>query len=82
MSEAARRPDPEDPRRGMRMRPKRGRAMFAGTFVGLIVLVFAFILLVSQCSPDGGEGSDDNAGGVRPAAAVVDGSAGPVLGTT
>ncbi|GAB3197928.1 hypothetical protein GCM10027261_24200 [Geodermatophilus arenarius] len=55
MSQAARPPDPDDARRGMQPRPKRGRAMFFGTFLGLIVLVFAFILLVSQC----GTGDDD-----------------------
>ncbi|MGY1730338.1 hypothetical protein ACI798_02365 [Geodermatophilus sp. SYSU D01045] len=55
MSQAARPPDPDDPRRGMQPRPKRGRAVLLGTFLGLIVLVFAFILLVSQC----GTGDDD-----------------------
>jgi hypothetical protein len=39
--------------------------MFLGTFVGLIVLVFAIILLVSQCAnSDGDQGGDDNATGV------------------
>ncbi len=71
MSQAARPPDPQDPRRGMQPRPQRGRAVLLGTFLGLIALVFAFILLVSQCSADGGEGSDDNAGSTGPAAAVV-----------
>ena len=55
MSEADRRPDPNDPRRGMTPRPKRGRALLLGTFFGLIVLVFLFITLVSQC----GTGDDD-----------------------
>ena len=55
MSQAARPPEPDDPRRGMRMRPKRGRAVLLGTFFGLIVMVFAIILLVSQC----GTGDDD-----------------------
>ncbi|SDC76206.1 hypothetical protein SAMN05660690_2446 [Geodermatophilus telluris] len=48
-------PDPEDPRRGMHPRPKRGRALFFGTFAGLVVFVFLFIVLVSQC----GTGDDD-----------------------
>ena len=70
MSQAARPPDPDDPRRGMRVRPKRGRAMFLGTFVGLIVLVFAIILLVSQCGTDDeDEVYDDD---VQGAALVVD----------
>src|ERR671916_164168 len=54
VSQAARPPDPDDPRRGMRVRPQRGRALFLGTFVGLIVLVFAIILLVSQCANSDG----------------------------
>jgi hypothetical protein len=55
MSQAARPPEPDDPRRGMHPRPKRGRAVLLGTFFGLIVMVFAIILLVSQC----GTGDDD-----------------------
>ncbi len=55
MSQAARPPEPDDPRRGMHPRPKRGRAALLGTFFGLIVMVFAIILLVSQC----GTGDDD-----------------------
>ncbi len=55
MSEAARTPDPQDPRRGMTPRPKRGRALMLGVFFGLIVSVFLFITLVSQC----GTGDDD-----------------------
>jgi hypothetical protein len=55
VSEADRTPDPNDPRRGMTPRPKRGRALLFGTFFGLIVLVFLFITLVSQC----GTGDDD-----------------------
>jgi hypothetical protein len=55
MSQAARPSEPDDPRRGMRPRPKRGRAVLLGTFFGLIVMVFAIILLVSQC----GTGDDD-----------------------
>ncbi|WP_448638700.1 hypothetical protein [Geodermatophilus sp. URMC 63] len=55
MSEADRTPDPSDPRRGMTPKPKRGRALFFGTFLGLIVLVFLFITLVAQC----GTGDDD-----------------------
>ncbi len=55
MSEADRTPDPNDPRRGLTPRPKRGRALLLGTFLGLIVLVFLFMTLVSQC----GTGDDD-----------------------
>ncbi|SFT95094.1 hypothetical protein SAMN05660657_04157 [Geodermatophilus amargosae] len=71
MSEAARPPDPDDARRGMQMRPERGRAVLLGTFAGLIVLVFAIILLVSQCAPEDDDGDDDNAGGAGPAVSVV-----------
>jgi hypothetical protein len=72
MSEAARPPDPDDPRRGMRMRPQRGRAVLLGTFAGLVVLVFAIILLVSQCAPeDDDQGGDDNATGPGPTVSVV-----------
>ena len=71
MSQAARTPEPEDPRRGMRPRPKRGRAVLLGTFAGLIVMVFAIMLLVSQC----GTGDDDEVydDDIRGAAVVVDG---------
>ncbi|MGY1653886.1 hypothetical protein [Geodermatophilus sp. SYSU D01119] len=71
MSQPASAPDPQDPRRGMNPRPKRGRAMFLGTFLGLIVLVFAIILLVSQC----GTGDDDEVyeDDIEGAALVVDG---------
>ncbi len=55
MAEARRPPDPQDPRRGMTPRPKRGRALMLGIFLGLIVFVFLFITLVSQC----GTGDDD-----------------------
>ncbi|WP_369253296.1 hypothetical protein [Geodermatophilus amargosae] len=80
MSEAARPPDPDDPRRGMHVRPKRGRAVLLGTFAGLIALVFAIILLVSQCAPeDDDEGGDDNAGGAGPAVSVVVEQPGPAL---
>jgi hypothetical protein len=48
-------PDPDDQRRGMTPRPKRGRAVLLGTFAGVIVFVFLFITLVSQC----GTGDDD-----------------------
>ncbi|MGX5655340.1 hypothetical protein ACWKWC_11265 [Geodermatophilus nigrescens] len=64
MSHPAAAPDPEDPRRGMNPRPKRGRALFLGTFLGLIVMVFAIILLVSQCGTDDDDEvyDDDNQG--------------------
>ena len=79
MSQAARPPDPDDPRRGMRVRPQRGRALFLGTFVGLLVLVFAIILLVSQCAPEDDEqGGDDNASGVT---VVVDAPSRALAGT-
>ena len=42
-------PDPEDQRHGMTPRPQRGRALLLATFVGVIVFVFLFITLVSQC---------------------------------
>jgi hypothetical protein len=61
----------------MHPRPKRGRAVLGGTFVGLIVLVFAIILLVSQC----GQGEDRAQGAEpRPAAVVVDAAAAPPAG--
>ncbi|MGR7026429.1 hypothetical protein [Geodermatophilus sp. URMC 62] len=63
MSEADRTPDPSDPRRGMTPKPKRGRALFLGTFLGLIVLVFLFITLVAQCgTSDDDEVYDDPQG--------------------
>jgi hypothetical protein len=70
MAQAAPTPEPEDPRRGMNPRPKRGRALFLGTFAGLIVMVFAIILLVSQCGTDDDDEvyDDDNRG----SALVVD----------
>jgi hypothetical protein len=77
MAEARRPPDPQDPRRGMQPRPKRGRAVLLGTFAGLIVLVFAIILLVSQCGTgDDDEVYDDDIQGVS---LVVDGVASPPL---
>ena len=70
MAQPAPTPGPEDPRRGMTPRPKRGRALFLGTFLGLIVMVFAIILLVSQCGTDDeDEVYDDD---VQGAALVVD----------
>ncbi|PRY47824.1 hypothetical protein LY71_1113 [Geodermatophilus tzadiensis] len=42
-------PDPDDQRHGMTPRPKRGRALLLATFLGVIVFVFLFITLVSQC---------------------------------
>ena len=48
-------PDPDDQRHGMTPRPKRGRAVLLATFFGVIVFVFLFITLVSQC----GTGDDD-----------------------
>ena len=70
MSQAARPPEPDDPRRGMHPRPKRGRAVLLGTFLGLIVMVFAIILLVSQCGTDDeDEVYDDD---IQGAALVVD----------
>ncbi|SNS41789.1 hypothetical protein SAMN04488107_2469 [Geodermatophilus saharensis] len=76
MSQAARPPDPQDPRRGMQPRPKRGRAVLLGTFLGLIVLVFAFILLVSQCSAD-----EDDDGASGPTTTVVVEEGAPPAGT-
>ncbi|MGY1668722.1 hypothetical protein ACI79O_22830 [Geodermatophilus sp. SYSU D00696] len=80
MSQAARPPDPQEPRRGMPPpRPRRGRAVFFGTFLALLVAVFAFILLVSQC----GTGDDDEVydDDVEGAALVVDVAAPPLLTT-
>ena len=75
MSQADHTPDPDDPHRGMHPRPKRGRALLLGTFLGLIVLVFLFMTLVSQCSPgDDGEASEDDPQGI---AVVVDDPAAP-----
>ena len=48
MSEADRTPDPNDPRRGRTPRPKRGRALLIGTFLGLTAFVFIFITLVGK----------------------------------
>ncbi|MEX5718285.1 hypothetical protein [Geodermatophilus maliterrae] len=65
MSQADRTPDPDDPRRGMHPRPKRGRALLLGTFLGLVVLVFLFMTLVSQCGTGGdGEASEDDPQGI------------------
>jgi hypothetical protein len=51
-----------------------------GTFAGLIVLVFAIILLVSQCAPeDDDQGGDDNAVGPGPTVSVVVDRPGPDL---
>lgn len=76
MSEAARPPDPDDPRRGMHPRPKRGRALLLGTFLGLVVFVFLFITLVSQCgTDDDDEVLDDD---IRGSALVVDGAPAPL----
>ncbi len=77
MAETPRPPDPQDPRRGMRPRPKRGRAVLLGTFAGLIVMVFAIILLVSQC----GTGDDDEVyeDEIEGASLVVDGPTSPPL---
>ena len=68
-------PDPQDPRRGVRSRPRRGRAVLLGTFAGLIVMVFAIILLVSQC----GTGDDDEVyeDDIEGSALVVDGAPAP-----
>ncbi len=78
MSEAARTPDPDDQRRGMTPRPARGRALMLGVFFGLIVFVFLFITLVSQCSTgDDDEVSEDDPQGV---ALVVDEVAPPLPG--
>ena len=52
-------PDPDDQRHGMTPKPKRGRAVLLATFFGVIVFVFLFITLVSQC----GTGNDDAAQG-------------------
>ena len=52
-------PDPDDQRHGMTPKPKRGRVLLLGTFFGVIVFVFLFITLVSQC----GTGDDDAAQG-------------------
>ena len=78
MAEAPRTPDPQDPRRGMHPRPQRGRAVLLGTFAGLIVLVFAIILLVSQC----GTGDDDEVyeDDIQGASLVVDRVASPLPG--
>jgi hypothetical protein len=35
--------------------PKRGRLVIGGTVVAVIVLVFAFMLLVSQCGDEAGD---------------------------
>jgi len=75
VSQAPRPPDPDDQRRGMSPRPQRGRVLLLGTFVGLIVGIFAIILLVSQCAPGDDGGGDGDATGVT---VVVD-PPGPAL---
>ncbi len=78
MSEADRTPDPNDPRHGMKPRPKRGRVLFFGTFLGLIVFVFLFITLVSQCGTgDDDEVYEDDPQGI---AVVVDDPVPPLVG--
>ncbi|TFV87721.1 hypothetical protein E4P40_11165 [Blastococcus sp. CT_GayMR20] len=58
------RPDPADrPARPTRS-PKQMRALIVGTIVGGIVLVFAFMLIVSQC----GTGADGEIYGAGQAA--------------
>ena len=55
--------DPENrPARPTRT-PKQMRALIVGTVVGGIVLVVAFMLIVSQCAP-GADGQIDGAGQV------------------
>ncbi len=60
MSEADRTPDPNDPHRGMTPKPKRGRVLLIGTFLGLIVFVFLFITLVGQCGTSDAAGVSGN----------------------
>ena len=77
MPEADRTPDPNDSRRGMTPKPRRGRALLLGTFLGLIVFVFLFITLVSQCGTgDDDEVYEDDPQGI---AAVVDDPVPPLV---
>ncbi|MGY1802413.1 hypothetical protein ACI78T_03930 [Blastococcus sp. SYSU D00922] len=56
MSQAAPPPDGDDTQRPrVGANPRRGRAVVIGTIVGVIVAIFAVLLLVTQC----GSSADD-----------------------
>lgn len=69
MSQAAPPPDGHDPERPrVGANPRRGRAVVIGTIVGVIVAIFAVLLLVTQC---GSSADDVSQAPVVPSAAVA-----------
>ena len=68
MSHPAREPEDDRTAGGSGVNPRRGRAVVIGTVVGVIVAIFAVLLLVTQC----GSSADDVS------QALVGVSAGPV----
>jgi hypothetical protein len=59
------RPPADEPQLGR----KRGRIVISGAVVAAILIVFAFVVLVSRCGADSGEVYGQDAGGSAPATA-------------